>query len=426
MVPDKGAHGERLDERLAEARDEVLLAGESVVAQECGDQGQAVVLTDSRLIVLKAGITATGTLDGRKTGAFPFQQIKTVSVRKGPMGAVIQVSGDAAGSDDERPENLVVFSGPDNVKRCDAIAAKIESALGRPVERIEPRLELAAEETDSSQDNVVSESGPEVSTAQEAAQEETKPSKRRGGRVAKSLAEEMYGDASATQSVEPVAEEPAAIELESAPDVIGHGIEQTSDEPAFGPNPFIPKPMRRPGSQPDKVMVLVGAMLAVVLLGVAVIAPMRRQADAPVIQLDVKQLTSNPSLHRHQYIEISGYRKRAAEILKASDTSAAAVRAAIGSSSHQAVVSTLKRDMTGDVWNRMDELDAPLGLAGAKESIVSGLFIRKSAVEGAMTGSVSSADTIRKLDEANARIAKGLAAMDRMLNALKAEVPRKK
>jgi hypothetical protein len=411
-----------LDERLAEARDEVLLAGESVIAQECGDQGQAVVVTDLRLIILKAGIMATGMLNGRKTGAFPFQQIKTVSVRKGHMGAVIHVSGDATGSDDERPENLVMFSGSDKVKRCDAIAAKIESALGRPVERIEPGPELAAEQTDSSQSTVVSEPAPEVSTAPQ----ETKPPKGRGGRVAKSLAEEMYGDTSATQSVEPVAEEPAVIELESALDFIGHGIEQTSDEPAFGPNPFIPKPRRRPGSHPDKVMIVVVAMLAVVLLGVAVIAPMRRQADAPVIQLDVKQLTGNPSLHRHQYIEISGYRKRAAKILKASDTSAAAVRAAIGSGSHQAVVSTLKRDVTGDVWNRMDELDAPLGLAGAKESIVSGLFIRKSAVEAAMTGSVSSTDTIRKLNEANARIAKGLAAMDRMLNALKAEISRKK
>ncbi len=398
MVPDKGAHGERLDERLAQARDEVLLAGESVVAQECGDQGQAVVLTDLRLIILKVGITATGTLNGRKTGAFPFQQIKTVSVRKGPMGAVIHVSGDATGSDDERPENLVVFSGPDNVKRCDAIAAKIESALGRPVERIEPRPELAAE----------------VSTAPQ----ETKPPKGRGGRVAKSLAEEMYGE----QPLEPVAEEPAATVFEAAPDVIEREMEQTPDEPAFGPNPFIPKPRRKPGSQPDKVMVLVGVMLAVVLLGVAVIAPMRRQTYAPVAQLNIRQLTSNPSLQRHQYIEISGYRKRAAEILKASDTSAAAVRAAIGSGSHGA----LERDVTGDVWNRMSELDAPLGLAGAKESIVSGLFIRKSAVEGAMTGSVSSADTIRKLDEANARIAKGLAAMDRMLNALKAEISRKK
>jgi len=401
MVPDKGAHGEQLDERLAQARDEVLLAGESVVAQECGDQGQAVVLTDLRLIILKAGITATGALNGRKTGAFPFQQIKTVSVRKGPMGAVIHVSGDATGSDDERPENLVVFSGPDRVKRCDAIAAKIESALGRPVERIEPRPELA----------------PEVSTAPQ----ETKPPKGRGGRVAKSLAEEMYGDTSAAQSMEPALDEPAATVFEAAPGVIDL-IEQTSDEPAFGPNPFIPKPRRKPGSQPDKVMVLVGVTLAVVLLGVAVIAPMRRQTYAPVAQLDIRQLTSNPSLQRHQYIEISSYRKRAAEILKASDTSAAAVRAAIGSGSRGA----LERDVTGDVWNRMSELDAPLGLAGAKESIVSGLFIRKSAVEGAMTGSVSSADTIRKLDEANARIAKGLVAMDRMLNALKAEISRKK
>jgi len=402
MVPDKGAHKEQFDERLAQARDELVLAGESVVAEECGDQGQAVVLTDSRLIIVKAGVAATGTLNGRKTGTYPFEQIRTVSVRKGPMGAVIQVVGEALEQGDERPENVIVFSGADKVKRCEAMAAKIESALGKPIERIEPKPETAVEQA--------------------------KPSKPKGGRVATSLAEEMYGENAsqpADQSPEPVAIQPSEplISVIEAPLSAPEPQPETDGERApFRPNPNLPQPRRRPGSQPDKVMVLFGVALAIVLGAVAIVVPMRRQAAPPVVQLDVKQLTSNPSVHRRQYIAVVGYQKQVLDILKASNASAASVGAAIGSGNHRAVIAALDRDVTGDTWDTMSKLDAPLGLAGAKESIVSGLFIRKSAVEAAMTGAVSSAETTRCLKEADGRISKGLAAMDQMLNALQAEI----
>lgn len=410
MIPDKGANKEQLDERLEQLRDELLLADETVAAQERGDQGQAIVLTDSRLIIMKAGIAATGTLNGRKTGIYPFEQIKTVSLRKGPMGAVIQVTGEADGQGDERPENVVVFSGPDDVKRCDAFAAKIEAALGRPVERIEPHPEAAAGET-----------------------EKAAPAKSRGGRVAKSLAEEMFEETVSEQSQPatiPVARKPEPIPAASAPEsrqsIFERGLNLDSDrapsQTTFGPNPHIPKPRRRSGSQPDRVLVLFGVLLAIVLLGVAIVAPMRRQLASPVAQLDVKQLTSNPALHRHQYIQVSGYRQRAVEILKESDASAASVRAAAGTGNRQALISAIEKDATGNAWNKLNDMNAPMGLAGAKESITSGLFIRKSAIEAAATGSVTPAATGRKLGEADERIAKGLAAMDQMLETLQAKI----
>lgn len=59
MASGKGVSSGEFDERLAAARDSALLEGENVVAQEEGDQGQALVLTDLRVIVVKGGITAT-------------------------------------------------------------------------------------------------------------------------------------------------------------------------------------------------------------------------------------------------------------------------------------------------------------------------------------------------------------------------------
>lgn len=479
MVPEKGAHKEELDERLVEARDEVLVAGEKIIAQEVGDQGQAIVLTDSRIIIVKAGITATGQLNGRKTGIYPISNISQISLRKGPMGGVIMITGEAAPSaDGSKPENIVVFSVPDRIKRCDAVAAKLEEALGRPIERIGPASEAPAEPKPEP------EKAPEieaVSVEESAPVKEPEVKKPRGGRVAKSLAEEMFGEAEPVAEaprpkpapkpapveavevtppaqpqpvkaaapevphqevapppvvVEPVQQmvaEPAAPEpvieakpemVQSTPEVIEEPEEEVIHEPEFRPNPKLPKPTRRKQKASNKVLVLVGGLMAMVLVGVAVTSPLRQQQVRQQTEINVSQLTNSVTVLSRQYRDISEYRDSALAAIKPSNTTATAVRAAIGSGNHQSVMSAISKDVTNNAWQKISELNPPLGLAGAKETMVSGLFIRKNAIQGASTGSVSSAETARKLAEADSLLARGAASMDKMLKNLESRMGR--
>lgn len=130
---------EPLNERLASIRNKTLNTGETILAQEEVDHGQAVVVTSERILIIKAGITATGEIDGEIVGRFPFSDISTVKIRKGPLGAAIQIitNNQPAPKADGVPDNIVVFTGPHQIKKCERIAAKIETALGRPLERIE-------------------------------------------------------------------------------------------------------------------------------------------------------------------------------------------------------------------------------------------------------------------------------------------------
>lgn len=481
MAPEKGARKEELDERLIEARDEVLLPGENVVAEESGDPGQAVVLTDSRIIILRAGITATGMLNGRRTGAYPVSQITDVSLRKGPMGCVLQVCGEGVGaSPDERPESIVVFSGPDKVKCCEAIADRIEKMIGKAVERIEPKSAPESVPASESSEAVsvaepIAESVTEpVATASAPASEpvvevaKPKERKSRGGRVAKSLAEEMFEECTPSESVphrpadQPVYASQAAPEVtvpetvpqpvaempEVAPppqvveDIMQAGPEATEqhnvtedaepeseDEPnaaldsGFRPNPNLPKPVRRKSRGSGKSVVLIGGLMAVLLMGIAITAPLREQNSKPVAEVNIAKLTNNATVLRRQFIDVSSYRAKTVEIIKASDSSIAAVRSAVSSQNPQVIQSALRNDATDSAWTELSGTKAPAGLAEARERLVSGLFIRKSAVEGAMTGTVSAADTLRKLADADRQIAAGFEVIDRMLRDLESRMP---
>jgi hypothetical protein len=196
--------------------------------------------------------------------------------------------------------------------------------------------------------------------------------------------------------------------------------------PEFRPNPNLPKPMRRKNPGPNKALVLLGGLMMLALLGLAITAPLRRESSAPKLTVDMAKLTKNPSLHRRQFVDVSNYKEKLMAALSQSNISIASVRAAIGSGNHQAVVSALGRDISDKTWTELSALQAPLGLAEAKENIVSGLFMRKIAVQGALTGSVSSQDTMRKINEADGRITKGLSAVDQRLNGLRSDLPTRK
>ena len=137
MASERSASSNNLDERLEKTRDNSLVQGEKVIIQAMGDLGQAIVLTDSRVFILKAGITATGSLNGEKATIFKYDEISCVRLRRGPMGAVIQVISTQISDDSQviPPGNVLVFNGDVKVKKSEAVAAKMKS-MGLNVERI--------------------------------------------------------------------------------------------------------------------------------------------------------------------------------------------------------------------------------------------------------------------------------------------------
>ena len=220
----------------------------------------------------------------------------------------------------------------------------------------------------------------------------------------------------------PPAKEPVA---SAAGDPLAHIDEEPVEEPATGfrPNPNLPKPVKKKQSAPSRVLVLLGALAVLVLVGMAVTAPLRQPATGPNIEINVGQLNRSVKLLRTHYMAVSKYRKQVTTILTESDKTAAQVANAVRSGNRQAVVAALSRDRSVDAWLKLSGLKVPSGLAGAKESLVSGLFIRKSAVGNASGLGVSSAsETIRRLTDADTLIKRGNDAIDRMLAELQSKI----
>ena len=387
MTSDKGASGQPLDERLSEARDGVLLDGENVVAQEMGDQGQAIVLTQSRIILLKAGLAATGTVNGQTNRAYPLQEITSVNVRKGPAGAVIQIATDrkARPAQGGPPDNVIVFSGARRVKKCDAIAAKIEQALDRPVERTGPT--------------------PEQQQAVERPNGDGEPVLRD---------EEISTEVEQSQAA---AEEPAADTAEEESE------EQEKAPSEFRPNPNLPKPIRKKRARPGRALVLI-AVAAALLVGLAVTGPLKQPEKPPPARFDVGELSRSPSDIRRRYETVSEYRARVVKALGASRSSIARMENALRSGSKEAIESALRRDPTDDVWREVESLDPPVGLAEAKEHLVSGLFAVRTAIASVAGkhGSTDARNALRRLAEAQALVDKGVGTIDKMRSDLKKEM----
>ena len=118
MTSESGSPQGITDDRLAEERDSMLADGETVIAQEEGDQGQGIVLTNSRVLIIRVGVTATGVANGRVVGDFPLQEITAVHIRRGPLGAVIQLcTARGAPSGPGAPDNVIAFTGQPRVKK---------------------------------------------------------------------------------------------------------------------------------------------------------------------------------------------------------------------------------------------------------------------------------------------------------------------
>ncbi len=145
---------EVMNERLAELRNTTLLADEHIVAQQMGDHGQGVVITDSRVMILKAGLTATGSINGQNVTAFKFDEIGVVNLRRGPMGAIVQIVGKqiTANPNVRPPENMAIFSGEQKVKKLELLIEKLVSSSGIAVNRVDWIPETVPESVSTNSD----------------------------------------------------------------------------------------------------------------------------------------------------------------------------------------------------------------------------------------------------------------------------------
>ncbi|MCE5321865.1 hypothetical protein LLG46_00960 [bacterium] len=463
MASDKGAPKDGMDERLAQARDTALQDGEEIVAQETGDQGQAIVITNSRILIIKAGLTATGTLNGLSVGEYAYADVINVNVRKGPMGAVIQIQTDGTPKTNVSgpPDNVIVFSGDQRVTKCDAIAEKIESAIGKKVERIEPNIGNSALATETKPVEEIA----DIEAPKDDAEQTPKPMK--GGRQAKSLAEEMFEEMTGAQTEEakpePVVVESAAV-TDSEPDVKPveepviepiasvpvtelsvepEAVSNTTDEEAvyksveelgyetsaeeindeqpddetFRPNPNLPKPVKKRNRSRNS-FVLIGGLMLLVLTGVAVTTPLRNPKPVPKVEINVDKLTRNAKAVRLQISEIDDYRSKVVDALVASDKEAASLCRSVHSG-HQAIVAAAGKNASEEAWQNLTKLKAPSGLVDAQDNIVLGAFTRKNAVAAALSvGTVNAESILKRLNEADGIIKKALESIDKMKSDL--------
>lgn len=395
MASGESAPNEPLDERLAELRDSALMQGENVVAQEAGDAGQAIVLTDSRVILLKAGITATGELNGQKVGAYALSDVTAVNVRKGPVGAVIQV---VSGSNEPAnqggpPDNIIVFTGPQKVKRCEAIAVQMEVAIGKPLERVEAKRGTRSHEP-------VQARSPEAEGA--VSRDET-------------TAEEQAPNAEPAEHSS-VVDQRIDEELE----------EEEEERIEVRPNPNLPKPVRARSSGPGRVLALIGVLAALVLVGIAVTAPLR-EAQKPLPKITMPDASKDPALIKEELSSISDYRKKAAQAVAEGETIAARIEAGLRSRNRSALSSAVSGDATDKLCSEFDKVEAPSGLAAAKESISNGLFGLRTiaaSISGGLQseGDLDAPSRLTRIADARALLRSGLKAVDARTAALKSRL----
>lgn len=433
MTPGKGTSGE-FDERLEEALKGALLDGENVVARETGDQGQGIILTDSRIFIIKAGFAATGELDGLKANAYPFNIVSSVNLRKGPLGAVIQVCVD---KDHQPPQgtppadNVVIFSGPQRMKRAEIIAGKIESALGKSVNKTEPPAAVEPQVEDVPK------------TTEVEAEKNTDTPKPKAGRKPRSLADEMFSEMSqqtpvpeqkqtppaavpdpepiskpdaAAFDLKPVPEptpEPAAIEIEKEPE---SELEPEPSTPGFGRNPNLPKPSRRKQSGSKRVLVLLGILAVVLMVSMAITAPKATDKKS-IVQTSNKVAKLDMMDIRAQQEAISVYRGKINPYISKSNVEAAAFTNALRSGKSSAVLSAGQTIATDEAWKKLSKLNAPSGLVDVKDNLTSGLALRKNTISIALISTqsgdaINTREMLGRLKEADSRINKGIDIMN--------------
>lgn len=457
MTSDKGGAQNELDERIIAVRNSLLAEGENVEAEEEGDQGQGILLTDSRLIIIKVGFAATGSPEGKLVGSFPLNEIVEVVVRKGPLGAVIQVcTQQKQNNPGTPPDNVIIFTGPQRIKKCESIAAKIETALGRPVRRIEASSEKQGTDADSrSQDAAVVQSVEESDFESPAACADTKPDEldevakiTRGGRQPVTLAEQIFAEMTGQESAHGSSSVSSSTESDFKKDDVGtvdaetqtvsilSSTESVAEEPpaneksassGYRPNPNLPKPVKKRTAGLGKTAVVMAGLTAALLVGIAVTAPLRAPTPKQDVAIRPSDLSQNLGVLQKQQAEIAKYQAEVASILQTANRSLDDLEAAIKSRNVAAIAKAASASHIEIGWQKLTDLPAPIGLASAKESLTAGLFIGKTVVTS-VASDVRSANGISvdrnlgKIAEARRLLKKGFEAITRIQSDLEREI----
>lgn len=431
------------DERLAKALEEAMAEGEQLVARETGDQGQAIALTSARILIAKAGFAATGELDGHKVSTFELPSITAVNLRKGPLGAVIQVcaEGNGAAPQGGTPDNVVVFTGPGRVKKAEAFAAQVETVAGKEVKRIptgKPTLAAAPpRETVQPETAQPEATQPEMAQPVENQPVEASveaPAEPKGGRVAKSLAEEIYGE---VVGAEEVAEKPEAPEQvaaaapppETKPAKRAHkpavAVPEAAPAASYNANPRLPKPIRKQKQGPRGVLVLLGITAGLALIGMAIMAPVRQAQNRPAYTSQATH-ADGQKMVVGQLNSVSNYHAKIGPLVASANAEAAAVRSAVASGDRAATAAAGGAPKTDAALTEISNTEAPSGLAEARENLRDGLLTQKTAIAAAAAVAQSSDpmpnDILRRLTEANTRINRGMAAISRTEESLKKQM----
>jgi hypothetical protein len=87
--------------------------------------------------------------------AFKFDEIGVVNLRRGPMGAIVQIVGKqiTANPNVRPPENMAIFSGEQKVKKLELLIEKLVSSSGIAVNRVDWIPETVPESLPAKSDN---------------------------------------------------------------------------------------------------------------------------------------------------------------------------------------------------------------------------------------------------------------------------------
>lgn len=436
MASERASAKNFMDERLVIALNNALETGENVLIQIMADQGQALAITDNRILVIRAGLKTTGALNGQKVVSFKRSDIKSIKIRRGPLGALAQIissGSDSVSVGEPPPDNVIIFNGEIRAKKCESFGQELQK-LGINVEYIgmnpksisspeknemihvvegEPKEETVEKENTVAQEIHIE----QVTNDTVEAVEETLPpvidKPQRIKKEFKSLADEMFedmasekpfipeeviipevADISNSEQIESIVEEHEAEEVFTSIineiEDIASAIPQErkmEDVEAYKPNPRLPKPASKTAKKLGK------SMAVLIVLGLMAFAGMAIIKSAPKIknikQIDVSKIAQNATQMQEQLDGILEYKKQVQLII----SKTAQARASVNTNNESAMIKS--EDVLHDAITQIEDMQTPLGLVDVREQLKSAFFEYKSLAVQLSNGEMDE-DTLGK------------------------------
>jgi len=366
MSVEKAAAGGAIDQRLAAALSGALAEGESVLAQEAGDQGQFIVLTNSRLIVVKIGLAATGEMDVVKTAAYDYASIASLRLRRGPLGAVIQIVSESAppSAPGQPPMNLVIFSSEQRIRHAEKIAEHIGKALGIDVERIEPPHDASAHPA-------LSQTPEHVAPAEPSTEADAQQAQPTSGSYDLGDLQRVHAEAEDTAEVTDKSASAAEVEdSDEAP---------SEEDLEFHPNPRLPRPVRSGVMSKGKVIALIGVLASLVVAGIAVLGPMHSEGIRAPERPARAQATTAGSIRADLETAVR-FQADIRGIIAASDASAAALSKALTTRNLAAISTVVRTDPSKTAIDYLKSLTVPEKMERTRDKYAMAIDGRREAI----------------------------------------------